>query len=220
MKNKIVPFLKKLEQNNNREWFTENKSSFLEAKDQANLLFDQWFQEMEAWDELDRLKKFRIYRDVRFSKNKTPYKTHFSASISRLKPQLRGGYYVEIKSDGVFLACGFWGPEKEDLFRIRKEIELDPVEFESVVTQKSIVDVWGNLQGDGVKTAPKGFAKDTEGIEFIRKKQFVYFKELDIEFINDTDFASSISNSFEAIKPFFDYMSAVLTTDLNGESLI
>jgi len=220
MKNKIAPFLKNLEQNNNRDWFTENKSSFLEAKDQANSLFDQWFQEMESWDNVDGLKKFRIYRDVRFSKNKTPYKTHFSASISRTKPELRGGYYLEIKSDSVFLACGFWGPEKEDLYRIRKEIELDPQEFESVVTQDSIVDIWGDLQGDGVKTAPKGFAKDINGIEYIRKKQFVYFKELTIDVIEEKGFARTVSDAFQVIRPFFDYMSLVLTTDLNGESTI
>ena len=217
MSSKISSFLKQLERNNNRDWFHDHKAQYLEAKAEADTYFENWYQEMNSWDQVDSLKKFRIYRDVRFSKNKQPYKTHFSAGVSRVKPKYRGGYYMELTKDKLFLACGFWGPEKEDLLRIRKEIELDYKEFEDIVTDSELVAVWGDLQGDGVKTAPKGFSKEHPGIHYIRKKQFIFMQSLDFsENLNVGD----ISRMFEKTRPFLEYMSSVLTTDLNGESLL
>lgn len=217
MSSKISSFLKQLERNNNRDWFHDHKAQYLEAKAEADTYFENWYQEMNSWDQVDSLKKFRIYRDVRFSKNKQPYKTHFSAGVSRVKPQYRGGYYMELTKDKLFLACGFWGPEKEDLLRIRKEIELDYKEFEDIVTDSELVAVWGDLQGDGVKTAPKGFSKEHPGIHYIRKKQFIFMQSLD--FSGNLN-VGDISRMFEKTRPFLKYMSSVLTTDLNGESLL
>ena len=101
---------------------------------------------------------FRIYRDVRFSKNKAPYKTHFGGAFHRTKPRLRGGYYLHIAPNNEsFIATGFWEPNKEDLFRIRKEFEMDDTEMRKILNNKAFKNIWGELVGDEVKVSTKGF---------------------------------------------------------------
>ena len=163
---------------------------------------------------------FRIYRDVRFSKDKTPYKSHFACSFSRMGASRRGGYYLRIKPGDTFLATGFWGPEKEDLFRVRKELALDATEFRAVFNDKTFKSAWGELQGETLKTAPKGFDKEHPDIDLIRHKQFIFVKNFTDKEVLSKDFLKEIDTSFKAIRPFFDLMSSVLTTNLNGESLI
>jgi uncharacterized protein (TIGR02453 family) len=217
---KVSSFLEELRENNNRDWFQENKELYLEAKDYADKYFAQWHGRMQEFDEVDALKVFRIYRDVRFSKNKTPYKNHFSSSISRSQPYNRGGYYLEIGPEKSFIACGFWGPNKEDLFRIRKEIEIDSEEWNEIMDNKRITKTWGSLQGSGVKVAPKGFDKTHPDIVWIRKSQFVYHLEFDTENLEKENFLEEIVSAFRVTAPFFKFMSSVLTTNLNGESLL
>jgi uncharacterized protein (TIGR02453 family) len=217
---KVSSFLEELRENNNRDWFQENKELYLEAKDYADKYFAQWHGRMQEFDEVDALKVFRIYRDVRFSKNKTPYKNHFSSSISRSQPYNRGGYYLEIGAKKSFIACGFWGPNKEDLFRIRKEIEIDSEEWNEIMDNELITKTWGSLQGSGVKVAPKGFDKTHPDIVWIRKSQFVYHLEFDTENFQKENFLEEIVSAFRVTAPFFKYMSSVLTTNLNGESLL
>ena len=163
---------------------------------------------------------FRIYRDVRFSKDKTPYKTHFAGSFSRLGAHLRGGYYVHIKPGGSFIATGFWNPNKEDLFRIRKELEMDASEFRKIITEKTFKKVWGELEGDEVKTAPKGFDKEHSDIDLIKKKQFIFIRNFSDKDVLSNAFIETLDESFKAIRPYFDLMSDILTTNLNGESIL
>ena len=163
---------------------------------------------------------FRIYRDVRFSKDKTPYKTHFAGSFSRLGARLRGGYYLHLKPGGSFIATGFWAPNKEDLFRIRKELEMDASEFRKVINEKSFTSVWGKIQGDGVKTAPKGFDKEHPDIDLIKLKQFIFVRNFSDKEVLSNNFIHEVNKSFKAIRPYFDLMSDILTTNLNGESLL
>ena len=173
-------------------------------------------------DEIDKLKVFRIYRDVRFSKNKLPYKTHFGGSFHRLKPRLRGGYYLHLQPNNEsFIATGFWEPAKEDLLRIRKEFEMDDSEIRDILADKKFNTVWGNsFVGDEVKTAPRGFDKEHKAIDLIKKKQYIFTKKFTDKAVLDANFLDEVNASFKAIRPFFDYLSDVLTTDLNGASLI
>ena len=121
----VLDFLKILQENNNREWFAENKKAFEEEQKIAKSFFNEVGIALEKLDSIERIQIFRIYRDVRFSKNKLPYKNHFSAGFTRTKPLLRGGYYLHIEPGASFVGGGFWEPNPTDLFRIRKEIELD-----------------------------------------------------------------------------------------------
>lgn len=213
-------FLNDLKKNNNREWFTENKKTFKKYEAQTKTLFNGLLELMKSHDEIEKLKVFRIYRDVRFSKDKTPYKFNFSASYTRAGAQRRGGYYLHIQPEGSFIATGFWAPEKEDLYRIRKEWELDDADLRNIIDKKAFKSVWGELAGDELKTAPKGFDKEDPNIDLIRKKQFIFVRNFSDEEVLSTDFANTVSESFKAIRPFFDLMSNILTTNLNGESLL
>lgn len=217
----IFTFFKKLEKNNNREWFNEHKPEFKSLETELKGFYTAALEKLQKHDAIDKMKIFRIYRDVRFSKNKTPYKTHLGGSFGRTKPRLRGGYYVHIAPNNEsFIATGFWDPHKDDLLRIRKELELDAIEFRKVIGTKKFKDIWGDLVGDEVKTAPKGFSKEHEDIDLIRKKQFIFTKKFTDKEVISSDFLMEVDKSFKAIRPYFDYMSEVLTTDLNGVSLI
>lgn len=218
----VFTFFKKLEKNNNRDWFNENKPEFKALEKDVKAFYNNVLEGLNIHDDIDKLKMFRIYRDVRFSKNKLPYKTHFSGSFHRTKPKLRGGYYVQIKPNNEsFIATGFWEPAKEDLLRIRKEFEMDDSEIRAILSDKKFSAIWGDtFVGDEVKTAPKGFSKEHASIDLIRKKQFIFTKKFSDKEVLSSSFIEDINKSFKAIRPFFDYMSDVLTTDLNGESLI
>ena len=216
-----LDFFKKLDKNNNRDWFNEHKKEFKAIETEVKNIYTIIFENIKSHDDVDKLKMFRIYRDVRFSKDKTPYKTHFGGSFHRTKPKLRGGYYLHLAPNNQsFLATGFWEPNKDDLFRIRKEFEMDDQEMRKIISNKKFKSVWGSLLGDELKTAPRDFDKDHPAIDLIKKKQYIFtIKYTDKEVISE-DFLKEVDNYFKAIRPFFDYMSDVLTTDLNGESLL
>ena len=133
---------------------------------------------------------------------------------------MRGGYYLHISPGDSFIATGFWQPNKDDLFRIRKEFEIDDTEIRAIIKSKKFKDVWGEFVGEEVKTAPKGFNKEHPAIDIIKKKQFILVKKFSDKEVTSAEFLNDVNVAFKAIRPYFDYMSDVLTTDLNGVSLI
>ena len=213
-------FLENLKKNNDREWFNEHKTEFTVHQNDVKEFYTLVMNNLKVHDQIEKMKMFRIYRDVRFSKDKTPYKAHFAVSFHRLGAEKRGGYYIRIKPGETFIATGFWGPEKQDLFRIRKEFELDASEFREIINENSFKKIWGELQGDAVKTAPKGFDKLHENIDLIRHKQFTFSRSFTDKEVISPLFLNEIDKSFKAVRPYFDFMSDVLNTDLNGESLL
>lgn len=217
---KIFSFFKKLEANNNREWFQANKAEFKSLEGDVKQFMQIIAENLNVHDKIEKFKMFRIYRDVRFSKNKTPFKTHFGLAFHREKPSLRGGYYIHLEAGKSFLGVGFWAPEKEDLLRIRKELEIDAKEYRQIINNQEFKKYWRDLSGDEVKTAPKGFSKDHPDIDMIKKKQHVFIKNFTDQEVLSPDFIQVIDIHFQKVRPFFDYMSNVLTTDLNGVSLL
>ncbi|WP_299554622.1 DUF2461 domain-containing protein [Seonamhaeicola sp.] len=217
-----LDFFKQLEKNNNRDWFNELKKEFKAIEAEVKQVYNSIYDTLNTHDDIDKMKMFRIYRDVRFSKNKLPYKTHFGGSFHRTKPKLRGGYYLHIQPNNEsFIATGFWEPAPADLLRIRKEFEMDDSEIREILANKEFNSVWGDtFVGDEVKTAPKGFSKDHKAIDLIKKKQYIFIKKYTDKEVLANDFLDDVNASFKAIRPYFDYMSDVLTTDLNGVSLI
>ncbi|WP_299621364.1 DUF2461 domain-containing protein [uncultured Tenacibaculum sp.] len=214
-------FLNKLAENNNRDWFADNKSEFDTIQKDVKQFYKAVQEKLEAHDEIEKHKFFRIYRDVRFSKDKTPYKTHFAGSFSRNGAHLRGGYYLRLKPGESFLAGGFWEPNKEDLFRIRKEIEIDASEFRDILDDAEFQKYFGDkFEGDELKTAPKGFDKTHPDIDLIRKKGYIAIRNFTDKEVLSKNFIDEIDASYTALRPFFDLMSSVLTTNLNGESIL
>lgn len=216
MEKEVLDFLNQLRQNNNREWFAENKVLFEIVKDKVHTVFQGIYEQLTTIDEVEPLKKYRIYRDIRFSADKTPYKNHFSMFAGRLKPNYRGGYYLHIEPGNSFIGIGFFGPEKDDLLRIRKEIELDN-ELQQILESQEIKKAFGKLAGEELKTAPKGFDKNHERIHLIRKKQFLLTHQLSDKEVLDSNFEQKVVEIFHTARPFLDYMTDVLLTNLNGE---
>lgn len=216
----VFSFFTALAKNNNREWFEANKPKFKTLENEVKVFTKEVERALQLHDKIQKAKMFRIYRDVRFSKNKTPYKTHFGIAFHREKPAFRGGYYIHLEPGNSFLGVGFWGPSPEDLFRIRKELELDAEELRKIMAQSDFKKYWGELSGDEVKTAPKGFDKAHSNIDLIKKKQYVFLKNFTDQQVFSDDFVDLIDEHFQHIRPYFDYISNVLTTDLNGESLL
>lgn len=216
----LFSFFTDLQQNNNRDWFAAHKPTFKTLETQVKSFGELLKDRLNQHDHIDRFKLFRIYRDVRFSKDKTPYKTHFGLTWHRAKPLYRGGYYLHLSPNNNFLACGFWDPNPADLKRIRQEIDIDGEEYRAILNNKTFCRVWGELQGEAVKTAPKGYAKDHPQIDLLRFKQHIFTIKYTDDEVYQADFLDRADSALKAVRPFVDYMSEVLTTNSDGESLM
>jgi uncharacterized protein (TIGR02453 family) len=217
----IFSFLKQLKKNNHRDWMQEHKKQY-----QANeKLLKQFYADVESdlnkADEISKVKVFRINRDIRFSKDKTPYNTHRSVSFSRAGAHRRGGYYLRLEPGKTAMAGGFFGPEPADLLRIRKEFEMDASEIREILNNKRFKEAFAGFNQEyKVKTAPKGFSKDHPNIDLIRLKSFFVVHDFSDKEVMSPDFKDNLIHHYGLLRPFFDYMSEVLTTDLNGVSLL
>lgn len=214
-----MTFLCELRDNNNRPWFDTNKERYEAVKAESKNLLSEIESEMNKVDKIESTKLFRIYRDVRFSKDKSPYNYHLSMSLSRQKPYLRGGYYLRIMPENTILACGFWNPSPSDLSLIREHIASDSDSFRKAIENTSLQKYLGKLEGETVKSAPKGYSKDHPAIDLLRHKQFLYSKSFTDEEVISPDFVKNVVAGFSAVRPFFDYMSDILSHNLNGELL-
>ena len=210
-------FLTRLRHHNNRPWFEEHKSDYLAAKAEMATLTEAVEARLNETDVIAKSHVYRIYRDVRFSKDKTPYKDHLDAYLYRAGAERRGGYVFRVGPGVSQVGGGFFGPNQEDLLRIRKELEFDSQPIEEITQHPDFVKYFGPLQGEEVKTAPQGFSRDHPNIAWIRKKQFYALRTFADAEVTQADFADHIVTTFQALRPFFDYMSAVLTTNADGE---
>ncbi|MCF2442396.1 DUF2461 domain-containing protein [Dyadobacter sp. CY345] len=218
-----LDFLKSLKENNNRDWFNARKDEFLEEQKHIEIFADALLDELNKTDLIETLsgKKslHRIYRDTRFSKEKIPYKINWSGSFSRATKQLRGGYYFHIQPGNSFVAGGFQAPNPEDLKRIREDFSFDPAPIRKILNSKSFVDTFGSLKGEQIKTTPKGFDKNDEAMDLLRYKQFLLIKNFSDEEVLSSSFLKAASEAFKNMRPFFNYMSEVLSTDQDGLAL-
>lgn len=219
----VFDFLKALKAHNNREWFQAHKEQFLQEQERMISLAQILLQELNTHDEIEtptgKDSLFRIYRDTRFSADKTPYKTNWSGGFRRATRRRRGGYYFQVEPGNTFVAGGFWGPSAEDLKRIREDIAFDPVPLRKILNSAAFRKAFGTLEGESVKTAPKGFPKDHEAIDLLRYKQFLLVRRFTDEEVLQPGFLKEAGKAFRNMRPFFDYMSEVLSTDVNGNDL-
>ncbi len=215
IQNSTYQFLTLLKTHNNRDWFTENKSNYQKAHANLAEFMDGLITEMKKIDNIEnesgKKSLFRIYNDVRFSKGKPPYKTHIGGSLSRATRWLRGGYYIHFEPGNTFIGCGFWQPNPEDLKRIRDEFAHDSKPMRAIINDPEFKKVFGELKGDAVKTAPRGFEKDHPNIDLIRYKSFYFEHHFSDSEVFDENFVFEVTKTFLSIRPFFDYMSEVLT---------
>ena len=215
-----LDFLRKLKTNNNRDWFNVHKDQFLKEQQLIETFANALLQELNTHDIIEtasgKKSLHRIYRDTRFSNNKTPYKTNWSGSFRRATKLRRGGYYFHIEPGNSFIAGGFWGPETNDLKRIRDEIAFDAAPLRKILKSKSFISTFGMLQGEQLKTTPKGFDSANEAIDLLRFKQFLLIRKFTDKEVLTEGFLNEANKTFKHMRPFFNYMSGVLTTDRNG----
>ncbi len=211
-----LTFLKDLKENNNREWFAEHKPRYQTAHQEMKDFSANLINKMSHHDEIESIRPYRIYRDVRFSKNKTPYKNNLGCGMKRATKWKRGGYYFNIEPGNNFVAGGFWGPNPADLKRIRQEIANDDKELRKIINSAAFKKKFGLLKGDQIKTSPKGFSRDHKAIDLLRYKQFLVSHPFTDKQVCTPGFVNELSKAFKSMRPFFNYMSEVLTTDENG----
>lgn len=218
-------FLKDLAKNNNRDWFQANKDRYVTAHENTIAFMDDLIEEMNKFDHIEnesgKKSLMRIYRDVRFSKDKSPYKAYWMGSMRRATKALRGGYFVSfVPGNKSRIGGGFYNPESADLRHIRNQIALDPDHMRKAIRAKSVLKTFGEMRGDQLKTAPKGFPKDHPAIDLLRHKNFYFLREFNDKDLMDKNAVKNVAKTLNSIRPFFDYMSEILTTDLNGESTL
>ena len=215
---RTLGFLKKLSRNNNREWFEKNKPTYLSIKEEFELFVGDVLHEMIPYDQslegLDPRKlTFRIYRDVRFSKNKTPYKTYLSAGMSSAgKGTGIPGYYFQIEpGNKSMIASGLYLPPAENLAKIRQEIDYNGDKLKALLSEKKFKKLFGPLwSGDKLKTMPKGYSIDHPHIEYLKLKSFMAmhtFKDADVL---QNNFIRKLIDSMKATKPLNDFLNEAL----------
>ncbi|HVY74733.1 MAG TPA: DUF2461 domain-containing protein [Puia sp.] len=224
IKKETFDFLKALSKHNNREWFNKHKENYREAHDNIIAFTDALLETMNRHDRIEntsgRESLFRIYRDIRFSKDKTPYNICWHGSFKRATRKLRGGYYFHLSPGNSFLAGGFWNPEPKDLKRIREDIDMHYEDWGKMLRDRTLTRTFGKLVGEQVATVPRGFDKSHPAIDLIRNKQFVLKHPFTDQEVYGSGFVEKANDTFRKMRPFFDYMSEVLTTDANGVPLI
>ncbi len=218
-----LDFLKAIGKNNNREWFNAHKAEFQQEQEHIAAFAEGILRALQAHDEIEtasgKSSLYRIYRDTRFSPDKTPYKSNWSGGFKRATRQRRGSYYFQIEPGKSFVAGGFWGPVPQDLKRVREDIAFDAAPLRKIINSVSFRSSFGSLTGEQVKTAPKGFEATHEAIDLLRYKQFLLVRKFSDEEVLSASFPGEVGKTFKHMRPFLDYMSEVLTTDTNGLEL-
>lgn len=219
---KILQFLKDIKENNNREWFHDNKAYYEEYKKEYSKLIQEFLDEMIPLDNsLRHLEvkncSFRIARDIRFSKDKTPYKTHAGIWLSGgTKNTNLPGYYIHIEEGKSFIGGGVWWPDNADLKKIRKEIAFFTEDLESVLSDKNFKKEFGDFErneSNSLKTSPKDYEKDHPAIAYLKLKSFTAGQNLDDKILLDKDFVKKISQKLIALKPLNEFLTRALTTE-------
>lgn len=215
-----LDFIDDLTANNNRDWFLDHKKQYEKFKTDYQNLVAAFLDEMKPLDkslELLEVKNctFRINRDIRFSKDKTPYKNHLGIWMSSgVKGVNRAGYYIHLGRKESFIAGGFYSPEAPDLKKVRKEIAFFYDDLEEIVNEKSFKKVFGALdQSNSLKNAPKDYEKDHPAIEFLKLKSFTATQKIDFTDALKPEFVKETVAKLIALKPLNDFLNRALSTE-------
>ena len=216
-----LQFLEDLKNNNNRDWFLENKKRYEIFKKDYHQFVSDFLDAMKPLDatlEMLEVKNctFRINRDIRFSKDKSPYKDHLGVWMSSgNKTNNRSGFYIHIAKDGCFIAGGLYGPEAPDLKKIRNEIAFFYDDLDDILNDKKLKAAFKTFDvsdNNKLKNPPKGFDKEHPAIEFLKLKSFTAGQKFEIEELLQKDFVSKMSQKLILLKPLNDFLNRAVTT--------
>ncbi|MDD3875539.1 MAG: DUF2461 domain-containing protein [Bacteroidales bacterium] len=212
----VLHFLIDLKFNNNRNWLKLNDVRFRNAQKTFELLIDNLIPKLKIFDKNieDITAKdciFRIYRDVRFSTNKDPYKSNFGAYIAKGgRKSINAGYYVHIEPDNSFLGGGIYMPEPEVLYKIRTGIFNNTADFKAIVQNDTFKKYFNGFFGEPLKTAPKGFPKDFEDIDLLKFKHYAVGYNVSNEFWTEGNLVEQIKEVFKVQYPFNNFLNNIL----------
>jgi uncharacterized protein (TIGR02453 family) len=213
---KVLEFLTDLSKNNNREWYHANKDRYNESREKILFLTDILINEIRKFDsEVPALDPkdcvFRIFRDVRFSNDKRPYKTNFGAFISKGgRKSMHAGYYFHVDPEGSFCGGGIYMPPAEPLKLLRNYIAENGSEYLEIIGDKDFTKIYPAMLDDKLKTAPKGFPKDHQYIDLLRYKSFVFSNQLKNSDLLGKDFLDKIVYSFRLLHPVNAFLNEAL----------
>jgi uncharacterized protein (TIGR02453 family) len=212
----VLDFLNGLQKNNNRAWFESNRSAYESAREQFEIFIDQLIVRFGSVEDLGGITAgdcvMRIYRDIRFSKDKSPYKVSMAASIGPGgKKSTRLNYYLHIEPPGAsIIAGGLHAPDPAQITRFREAMDRNPKPFKQVVNNKSFKQTFGAVEGEKLKTAPRGYERDHPEIEWLRLKEVVAVQHLTDALVLSPKFSDHVIDAFTTMKPFLDYLNSVI----------
>ena len=217
IKKSTLDFLSAIKKNNNREWFEKNKDRYLDAKDNVAELIDAFLKEAVKFEKgLASLTSkdcvYRIYRDVRFSKDKKPYKSNLGASVNvGGKKAMNAGYYIHIEPGRSFIAGGTWQPPSEQIKMIRQEIDYNGKDIRSILRKKDFAAYYGDLDQEyALKTTPKGYAKDHPDIGLLKLNSFIAWHQYKDAEVMKKDFPKELAKGAKIMKPFLDFLNTAI----------
>lgn len=211
-----LQFLKSLKKNNRKEWFDKNRSKFDEAKKNVEETAGEIIKRLSKTDEsVAHLQPkdcmFRINRDVRFSKNKSPYKTNMGVYFSKGgKKGIQAGYYFHIEPGAAFIAGGLWMPMPLELKKVRQEIDYNWNEFNQIVNAKKFKSAFGHLDRSDeymLSRPPKGYDDSNPAIEYLKLKSFIATRKIPDTELGGKDVVKNVVGYFEKMKPFIDFIN-------------
>ena len=226
MSKNYLSFLSELSQNNhkdwmdaNRDWYLKVKGAFLEDVEELLHAISYWEPQLSGFKGKDCI--FRQNRDIRFSANKDPYKTNFAAYFSVGGKKSNGpGYYLHIQPGQSFLAGGIWMPPADVLKKIRQEIDYSGKELLEILEEPAFKKTFGGLEGEQLKTSPKGYEAEHPHIKLLRFKSFIVSTPLSDDEINSGEFKEKAITHFKKMKPFHDFLARAIEETENGEGLL
>lgn len=212
----VFDFLNDLRSNNDRDWFNENRTRYTNAKKEFESFINELIPAIKDIDksiDVNSSKEcmFRIFRDVRFSKNKEPYKTNFGAFIAKGgRKSSYSGYYLHFEPESSFLGGGIYMPQPIFLKSIRTEIVANTNEFKKIINNETFKNTFGEIFGEKLKSAPRGFPKDFPDLELIKHKHFAVSHEVENDFWFKKNVINSIINIFKTQTKFNNYLNIAI----------
>lgn len=216
IKKSTLDFLTALKCNNNRDWFIENRQQYLGAKDNFESFVQEIINELIHFEPILKgleVKScvYRLNRDIRFSNDKTPYKSHLGAFIVRggkKNGDKLAGYYFHVEPGASIMAGGAYMPPMPWLTAIRENISEEPEEFNKIITNKNFVKLFNKIDGEKLKKMPKGYPSDHPQGELLKYKSYLVINEVSDKMVLSNEFFGDVIEVFRAMKPFNDFLNA------------
>jgi uncharacterized protein (TIGR02453 family) len=215
LKKETISFLKAISKNNNKEWFEKNRKDWEKAKENYAGFMETLLKKLSKIDQIaaKEPKKYisRINRDIRFSKDKSPYKSAIHSLIDRSDDKTKCPFFIHVQPGDSFVACGLWEPDASVLKKLRQEIDYNAETIHAVLEKKSFKAMFGAIEGEKLARAPQGYEPSHPDIELLKHKTFIIKKSFPDSTVLSEEFADEIASAFKESIPFMRFIDIVLS---------